>query len=132
MPLPSIFSLSHSSPFAPKGVASFSQSVDILSPSTTVFAPFILFDQTKKDDNILPIPVEFLGPLKQQCKFYTSKGMRYIVATDSTALTVDQYRKLGDYFIATAKKLLGIIFTALKNNWVFEDFANFVIADKSV
>jgi len=41
-------------------------------------------------------------------------------------------RGSGKAIIATAKKLLGIIFTALKNNWVFEDFANFVIADKSI
>jgi len=34
----------------------------------------------------------------------------------------------GKAIIATAKKMLGIIYKTLKNNWVFEDFANFVLA----
>ncbi len=33
----------------------------------------------------------------------------------------------GKAIIATAKKLLGIIYKTLKNNWEFEDFPNFVI-----
>lgn len=33
----------------------------------------------------------------------------------------------GKAIIATAKKLLGIIYNTLKNKWVFEDFPNFVI-----
>ena len=33
----------------------------------------------------------------------------------------------GKAIIATAKKLLGIIYKTLKNKWVFEDFPNFVI-----
>ncbi len=31
--------------------------------------------------------------------------------------------------IATARKFLGIIYNTLKNNWVFEDFPNFVLAE---
>ena len=34
----------------------------------------------------------------------------------------------GKAIIATAKKLLGIIYRTLKNNWIFEDFTNFVLA----
>jgi transposase len=34
----------------------------------------------------------------------------------------------GKAIIATAKKLLGIIYLTLKNDWVYEDFPNFVIA----
>ena len=34
----------------------------------------------------------------------------------------------GKAIIATAKKLLGIIYNTLKQNWVFEDFAHFVMA----
>lgn len=34
----------------------------------------------------------------------------------------------GKAIIATAKKMLGIIYKTLKNDWVFEDFANFVLA----
>ena len=33
----------------------------------------------------------------------------------------------GKAIIATAKKLLGIIYKTLKNNWIFEDFGNFVL-----
>jgi len=34
----------------------------------------------------------------------------------------------GKAIIATSKKMLGIIYKTLKNNWVFEDFPNFVLA----
>jgi len=34
----------------------------------------------------------------------------------------------GKAIIATAKKLLGIIYKTLKNDWVFEDFSQFVLA----
>jgi transposase len=34
----------------------------------------------------------------------------------------------GKAIIATAKKMLGIIYNTLKENWVFEDFPNFVLA----
>lgn len=35
----------------------------------------------------------------------------------------------GKAIIATARKLLGIIYRTLKNNWVFADFPNFVLAE---
>jgi transposase len=35
----------------------------------------------------------------------------------------------GKAIIATARKFLGIIYNTLKNNWVFEDFPNFVLAE---
>jgi transposase len=35
----------------------------------------------------------------------------------------------GKAIIATARKLLGIIYWTLKNDWVFEDFPNFVLAE---
>ncbi|HOT74120.1 MAG TPA: transposase [Anaerohalosphaeraceae bacterium] len=37
-------------------------------------------------------------------------------------------RGSGKAIIATARKLLGIIYKTLVNGWVFEDFPNFVIA----
>jgi len=37
-------------------------------------------------------------------------------------------RGSGKAIIATARKLLGIIYQTLKNDWIFEDFPNFVIA----
>lgn len=41
-------------------------------------------------------------------------------------------RGTGKAIIATARKLLGIIFDTLKNNWVFEDFPNFVLAESCI
>ncbi|MCZ2073580.1 MAG: transposase [Bryobacterales bacterium] len=38
-------------------------------------------------------------------------------------------RGTGKGIIALARKLLGIIYRTLKNNWVFEDFPNFVLAE---
>ncbi|MGI8638770.1 MAG: IS110 family transposase [Pyrinomonadaceae bacterium] len=38
-------------------------------------------------------------------------------------------RGAGKAVIATARKFLGIIYHTLKNNWVFEDFPNFVLAE---
>ncbi|HZQ93473.1 MAG TPA: IS110 family transposase [Candidatus Sulfotelmatobacter sp.] len=38
-------------------------------------------------------------------------------------------RGTGKAIIALARKFLGIVYTTLKNNWVFEDFPNFVLAE---
>lgn len=38
-------------------------------------------------------------------------------------------RGSGKAVIATARKFLGIIYSTLKNNWVFADFPNFVLAE---
>lgn len=40
-------------------------------------------------------------------------------------------RGTGKAIIALARKLLGIIYRTLKNNWVFEDFPNFVLAEEA-
>jgi transposase len=42
---------------------------------------------------------------------------------------IQKHRGSGKAIIATARKFLGIIYQTLKNNWIFEDFPNFVIAD---
>ena len=42
---------------------------------------------------------------------------------------IKKYRGSGKAIIATARKLLGIIYKTLVNGWVFEDFPNFVIAN---
>lgn len=42
---------------------------------------------------------------------------------------IKRHRGSGKAIIATARKLLGIIYHTLKNNWIFEDFPNFVIAN---
>jgi hypothetical protein len=40
-------------------------------------------------------------------------------------------RGVGKAIIALARKFLGVIYRTLKNNWVFEDFPNFVLAEAS-
>lgn len=42
---------------------------------------------------------------------------------------IQKHRGSGKAIIATARKLLGIIYNTLKNDWVFEDFPNYVLAD---
>lgn len=43
---------------------------------------------------------------------------------------IKRTRGSGKAIIATARKLLGIIYKTLTNDWVFEDFPNFVIATR--
>jgi transposase len=38
-------------------------------------------------------------------------------------------RGAGKAIIALARKFLGIIYRTLKNNWIFEDFPHFVLAE---
>jgi transposase len=40
-------------------------------------------------------------------------------------------RGTGKAIVALARKFLGIIYRTLKNNWVFEDFPNFVLAENA-
>jgi transposase len=40
-------------------------------------------------------------------------------------------RGTGKAIIALARKFLGIIYRTLKNNWIFEDFPNFVLAEST-
>ena len=40
-------------------------------------------------------------------------------------------RGTGKAIVALARKFLGVIYRTLKNNWVFEDFPNFVLAEKT-
>ena len=43
---------------------------------------------------------------------------------------IQRRRGGGKANIALARKFLGVIYHTLKNNWVFEDFPNFVLAEK--
>ena len=45
---------------------------------------------------------------------------------------IKSHRGSGKAIIATSRKLLGIIYSTLKNDWIFEDFPNFVIANSCV
>jgi len=45
---------------------------------------------------------------------------------------IKRRRGSGKAIIATARKFLGIIYNTLKNDWVFEDFPNFVLASSCV
>ena len=52
-------------------------------------------------------------------------------AYERVKLTNGRSRQLfmeGKANIALARKFLGVIYHTLKNNWVFEDFPNFVLA----
>jgi len=42
---------------------------------------------------------------------------------------VKERRGSGKAIIAAARKFLGIIYNTLKNDWVFEDFPNFLLAE---
>jgi transposase len=42
---------------------------------------------------------------------------------------IERHRGSGKAIVATARKFLGIIYQTLKNDWIFEDFPNFVIAN---
>lgn len=42
---------------------------------------------------------------------------------------IQRRRGTGKAIVATARKLLTIVYYALKNNWVFSDFGHFVLAD---
>lgn len=42
---------------------------------------------------------------------------------------IKKHRGSGKAIIATARKFLGIIYNTLINDWIFEDFPNFVLAD---
>ena len=56
-------------------------------------------------------------------------AMRYSEYLQRFFLRIAARRGKGKAIIALAKKFLGVIFKTLKNDWVFEDFPNFVIAE---
>ena len=41
---------------------------------------------------------------------------------------IKEKKGAGKAIIGTSRKMLGIIYNTLKNNWVFEDFSSFKIA----
>ena len=59
-------------------------------------------------------------------------AIRYSGYLGSFYRRIKERRGAGKAIIATARKLLKIIFDTLKNNWVFEDFANFKIASGTI
>jgi transposase len=59
-----------------------------------------------------------------QCAFVAIKYSNYL---NTFYNKLKQKKGSGKAIIATARKLLGIIYNTLKNNWVFDDFPNFVI-----
>jgi len=56
-------------------------------------------------------------------------AMRYSPYLAKFYHKVARRRGTGKAIIALARKFLGVIYNTLKNNWVFEDFPNFVLAD---
>lgn len=61
-----------------------------------------------------------------QCTLVAKKYSPYL---RSYYERIQRSRGSGKAIIATARKLLGIIYKTLVNGWVFEDFPNFVIAN---
>lgn len=59
-------------------------------------------------------------------------AMRYSKYLSSFYERIKAKRGSGKAIIALAKKFLGIIYHTLKNNWVFEDFPGFVLAEQVV
>jgi transposase len=59
----------------------------------------------------------------------TLVAMRYSPYLKSYYERLKARRGSGKAVIATARKFLGIIYSTLKNNWVFADFPNFVLAE---
>lgn len=58
-------------------------------------------------------------------------AMRYSPYLAKFYRKVQSHRGTGRAIIALAKKFLGVIYNTLKNNWIFEDFPNFVLAEAS-
>jgi len=56
-------------------------------------------------------------------------AIRYSAYLNSFYQRLKMKKGSGKAIIATARKLLGIIYLTLKNDWVFEDFTNFIIAN---
>ena len=54
-------------------------------------------------------------------------AIRYSPYLKKFYLRLKNKKGSGKAIIATSRKLLGIIYETLKNDWVFEDFPNFVI-----
>jgi transposase len=61
-----------------------------------------------------------------QCTLVAKKYSRYL---SQYYERIKARKGGGKAIIATARKLLGIIYRTLKNDWVFEDFPNFVLAE---
>jgi transposase len=58
-------------------------------------------------------------------------AMRYSPYLAKFYHKIQARRGTGKAIIALAKKFLGVIYNTLKNNWVFADFPNFVLAEAS-
>jgi transposase len=60
-----------------------------------------------------------------QCSLVAKKYSPYL---QKFYQRIQHRRGGGKAIIALARKFLGVIYHTLKNNWVFEDFPNFVLA----
>jgi len=93
----------------------------------------------------MPASRNSLAPLPQQ-KLITKRGAKLarttLVQCSLIAMRYSPYlakfyhkiqarRGTGKAIIALAKKFLGVIYNTLKNNWIFADFPNFVLAEAS-
>jgi len=58
-------------------------------------------------------------------------AMRYSEYLQIFYRRIARKRGKGKAIIALAKKFLGVIYRTLKNDWIFEDFPNFVLAERA-
>ena len=62
----------------------------------------------------------------------TLVAIRYSGYLNSYYRRIKDRRGAGKAIIATARKLLKIIFDTLRNDWVFEDFTTFTLAENTI
>jgi transposase len=62
-----------------------------------------------------------------QCALIAKRYSHYL---DDYYKRIKARRGTGKAIVALARKFLGIIYQTLKNNWVFEDFPNFILVDQ--
>ena len=62
----------------------------------------------------------------------TLSAIRYSGYLNSFYQKIKARRGVGKAIIATARKLLKIIFNTLKNDWIFEDFTIFKLAENNI
>jgi hypothetical protein len=62
-----------------------------------------------------------------QCALIAQRYSPYLKRNEKTKAR----RGTGQAIVALARKLLDIVYRTLKNNWVFKDIPNFVLAEAS-
>lgn len=59
-------------------------------------------------------------------------ALRYSGYLNAYYRRIKERRGTGKAIIATSRKFLGIIYNALKNKWIFEDFSTYTLAESQI